>query len=97
MLNWLSRLIDSNEKELKRLQPQVSKINTLEPEFEPLSDGELRAKTDDFKARLKACSCRRILLGRRESLSLATSQIFFHRDECIWIWAIGSEEKYLYL
>ncbi len=53
MLKWLSNLIDSNEKELKRLQPLVDDINSLEPEFEKLSDDELRAKTDEFKARLK--------------------------------------------
>ena len=53
MFKWLSGLIDSNEKELKRLQPLVSRINSLEPELEPLSDAELRAKTDEFKARLK--------------------------------------------
>jgi len=56
MLKWLSGLIDSNEKELKRLQPIVDRINTLEPEFEKLSDAELRAKTDEFKGRLKAGS-----------------------------------------
>ena len=52
MLKWLSNLIDSNEKELKRLQPLMSQINSLEPEFEKLTDDELRAKTDEFKARL---------------------------------------------
>jgi preprotein translocase subunit SecA len=52
MLKWLSNLIDSNEKELKRLQSLVFEIDSLEPEFEKLSDGELRAKTDEFKARL---------------------------------------------
>jgi preprotein translocase subunit SecA len=53
MVKWLSSLIDSNEKELRRLQPLVDDINELEPEFERLSDAELRAKTDEFKARLK--------------------------------------------
>ncbi len=53
MLKWLGGLVDSNEKELKRLQPIVNKINELEPEFERLSDDELRAKTDEFKARYK--------------------------------------------
>jgi len=53
MLKWLSNLIDSNEKELKRLQPLVDHISSLEPECEKLSDDELRAKTDEFKARLK--------------------------------------------
>ncbi|MFW6118343.1 MAG: preprotein translocase subunit SecA, partial [Chloroflexota bacterium] len=52
MFKWLSNLIDSNEKELKRLQPVVDQINSLEPEFEKLTDAELRAKTDEFKARL---------------------------------------------
>jgi preprotein translocase subunit SecA len=53
MIKWLSSLIDSNEKELRRLQPLVDHINSLEPEFEKLSDAELRAKTDEFKTRLK--------------------------------------------
>jgi preprotein translocase subunit SecA len=53
MVRWLSSLIDSNERELRRLQPLVDRINSLEPEFEKLSDAELRAKTDEFKARLK--------------------------------------------
>jgi len=56
MLKWLSGFIDSNEKELKRLQPIVERINSLEPEFEKLSEAELRAKTDEFKARLEAGS-----------------------------------------
>ncbi len=52
MFKWLNNLIDSNEKELKRLQPLVGEINSLEPEFEKLTDAELQAKTDQFKARL---------------------------------------------
>jgi len=56
MLKWLGGLVDSNEKELKRLQPIVSQINKLEPEFERLSDDKLRAKTEEFKARLNAGS-----------------------------------------
>lgn len=53
MFKWLSNLFDSNEKELKRLRPIVDRINSLEPDFEKLTDAELRAKTDEFKARLK--------------------------------------------
>ena len=62
MLKWLGGLTDSNEKELKRLQPVVNRINELEPEFERLSDAELQAKTDEFKARLKAGTSRDELL-----------------------------------
>jgi len=52
MFKWLGGLIDSNEKELKRLQPTVDEIDSLESDFKKLSNAELRAKTDEFKARL---------------------------------------------
>ena len=41
-----------SEKEVKRVQPLVKKINDLEPEMEKLSDSELRGKTVEFKDRL---------------------------------------------
>ena len=53
MFKWLGNLVDSNERELRRLHPLVAKINALEPEFEGLSDADLRAKTDQFKARYR--------------------------------------------
>ncbi len=53
MLKWLGNLVDSNEKQLKKLQPIVEQINQLEPEFEKLNDAELQARTDEFRARLK--------------------------------------------
>ncbi len=53
MFKWLGGLVDSNEKEIKRLQPLVDKINELEPEFERLSNDELKAKTGEFKDELK--------------------------------------------
>ncbi len=52
MLRWLGGLIDSNEKELKKLQPVIERTNGLEPEIQKLSDSELRAKTDEFKSRI---------------------------------------------
>ena len=42
-----------SEKEIKRVQPLVKKINDLEPDMQKLSDKELRAKTDEFKGRLQ--------------------------------------------
>ena len=53
MFKFLSGLVDSNEKELKRLQPYVVRINELEAEYEKFSDDALRAKTDEFKAKLQ--------------------------------------------
>ncbi len=41
-----------SDRELKRIYPIADKIETLEPEFQKLSDAELRAKTDEFKNRL---------------------------------------------
>lgn len=53
MIGWLKKLIgDSNEKEIKRLSKTVDEIEALEPAMQALSDGELRAKTDEFKRRL---------------------------------------------
>jgi len=42
-----------NEREVKRLMPQVEAINALEPAMRKMSDAELRAKTDEFRARIQ--------------------------------------------
>ena len=41
-----------NDRELKRLQPLVHKINSLEPNISQLADGELAAKTNEFREQL---------------------------------------------
>ena len=41
-----------SEKEVKRVQPIVNKINALEPEMQKLTDAELRAKKDEFQKML---------------------------------------------
>ena len=54
MIDLLKKILgDSNEKEIKRLAKTVQKIEDLEPSIKALSDGDLRAKTDVFKARLE--------------------------------------------
>ena len=51
MISFLLKLLgDSNEKKIKKILGIIEHINALEPEFEKLSDEELRAKTDEFKA-----------------------------------------------
>jgi preprotein translocase subunit SecA len=42
-----------NEREIKRLMPRVEAINVLEPEMRKLTDEQLRAKTDEFRLRIK--------------------------------------------
>ena len=44
----------SNEREVKKLLPRVQAINALEPATQQLSDEQLRAKTDEFRARIAA-------------------------------------------
>ncbi|PPD57441.1 preprotein translocase subunit SecA [Dehalogenimonas etheniformans] len=55
MFKWLSKVAgDSNEKEIKRLQPLVARINALEPEYMKLTDEELKGKTAEFKTKVAA-------------------------------------------
>ena len=49
----LSKFVGTHsEREVKRVLPIVDKIESLEPDFEKLSDEELRDKTREFKSRL---------------------------------------------
>ena len=41
-----------SEREIKRLMPQVERIEALEPECKAMSESELKAKTVEFKERL---------------------------------------------
>jgi preprotein translocase subunit SecA len=43
-----------HERDLKKLAPRVAAINALEPAMQALSDEQLRAKTDSFRARIAA-------------------------------------------
>jgi len=54
MLKIIEKLIGSySEREIKKILPIVDKIESLAPEYERLTDAELRQKTDIFKQRLK--------------------------------------------
>ena len=52
-MGFLDKLLGStSEAQVKKLMPMVKKINELEGSMEALTDKELRAKTDEFRARL---------------------------------------------
>ncbi len=56
---WLERSItglfgSSNARFLRRLDPKIEAINSLEPRYQALSDEELRGQTDEFRRRLAA-------------------------------------------
>ena len=56
MLNTiLTKIVGTrNERELKAIAPIIRSINALEPKVLPLTDAELRAKTEEFRKRLAA-------------------------------------------
>ncbi len=52
MRAFFSKLMgDPNEKELKSVEPIVAEVNELEPEYEPLSDEQLRSAFQELKVR----------------------------------------------
>jgi preprotein translocase subunit SecA len=53
MMKLLSRVVDSNEREIRRLEPLLERANALEPEYRALSDDELRGRTALFRERLR--------------------------------------------
>ena len=54
MGNLLKKIFGtSSQRKLKEIEPLVKKIEALEEPYKALTDEELRAKTDEFKARLK--------------------------------------------
>ncbi|WP_340608233.1 preprotein translocase subunit SecA [Xenorhabdus bharatensis] len=54
LIKLLTKIFGSrNDRTLRRLRKSVDVINRMEPDFEKLSDEELKAKTEQFRARLK--------------------------------------------
>ncbi|SMP27013.1 protein translocase subunit secA [Laceyella tengchongensis] len=53
MLGTLKKLFDPHERQLKKFFSIADHIDSLEAEFQALSDAELRGKTDEFRTRLE--------------------------------------------
>ena len=54
MFGFIKRFLgDNNDKEIKRLQKTVDKINALEPTIKNYSDVQLADSTENFRERLK--------------------------------------------
>lgn len=54
MLGLVKKIFgDTNERDVKRLMKTVDYINSLEPQFEALSDEQLKAKTVEFRERVE--------------------------------------------
>src|SRR5437588_848599 len=52
MLSVLSKLFNSNEKEITRLKPMITEINGFAEQMKQLKDSDFAKKTQDFKERL---------------------------------------------
>ena len=52
--NWITSLIDNNEREVKKLRPLVEKINALETEMQKLSPEDFPAYTQKLRSELEA-------------------------------------------
>ncbi len=53
IVDMVKKIIGSkNERELKRIQPIVDRINEFEPEIKKLTDDQLKGKSGEFKERL---------------------------------------------
>ncbi|MWV46632.1 preprotein translocase subunit SecA [Paenibacillus sp. HJL G12] len=53
MLGLVKKIFgDVNDRDIKRLMKTVDQINKIEPDFVKLTDEQLKAKTDEFRARL---------------------------------------------
>ena len=52
-MGFMDRLLgNTSEQQIKKIRPLVKRINELEGSMQALSDEQLRAKTDEFRARL---------------------------------------------
>ena len=52
---------DLNEKEVKKVSKIADKVMAYDEAMQQLSDGELRAKTEEFRQKPLTTSCRRPL------------------------------------
>ena len=56
VLGFLNRFVDSNDREIRRIQPLIDEANALEPEFEALSDAEIRDRFNALREEIRAVS-----------------------------------------
>lgn len=74
MLSFLSKLLDSNTKEINRFKPVVEEINALEGKFKKLKDKDFAVKTKEFRERVRRGESLESILP--ESFALAREASF---------------------
>ncbi|HEY8902007.1 MAG TPA: preprotein translocase subunit SecA [Chthoniobacterales bacterium] len=70
MINWIFKLIlgSKNQRELRRMQPTVRRINEIEAQLGSLSDEDLRAKTAAWKEELAKIEDPKALQARLDEI-----------------------------
>ena len=66
----------SDEREIKKMQKLVDKINEIEPLFEKLTDEQLSHKTVEFKERLEKETLDDILVELLKDLWVCVTMMF---------------------
>ena len=53
MLSLIKKIVGTkNDREIKRIRPYGERINALEPDYQKLTDEDLKALTETFKTRI---------------------------------------------
>ena len=65
-MRFLNRFVDSNDREIRRLQPLVDATNALEAEIEALSDDEIRANFAEDRDGQRVRPSRAVVADDRE-------------------------------
>jgi len=70
MISWILKKIvgSKNQRELRRMEPIVARINEIEAGLAGLSDDDLRAKTTAWKTELSAMTDNALLASRLEEI-----------------------------
>ncbi len=55
-MKFFSRFVDSNDREIRRIQPMVDQANAFEPEIQALSDDEIRARFAEIREEIREIS-----------------------------------------
>ena len=52
-MRFLSKFVDSNDRELRRIQPLIDEANELEAEISALSDEDIRERFDQIRQEIR--------------------------------------------
>ena len=79
--NLLTKIFGSrNDRLLKQYSRRVKEINALEPAIQALSDEQLAAKTQEFRARIASAVADVRIRRRFMSTSIETMETFWRAD-----------------